>query len=269
MKSQVDVYRNLDRRVWSIRDRATGLVVEHRDTLVMRGVEFVVQPAGHKRALREGKKNVHAFARGEIMLAIPRIDRGQGWLRVWYDLKRGCFWATTNGQTVMNLDEVSWVVFDDEGGAWVRVQDLGDGKDFQQAAVYTAETAAGSFKEFRFDTVDECQIWLTLITVDPWFVRVWGPNIHVRVEPGPGQTHALGWREDPNTCCMKVPKHLRTPPTLLHELAHGLEPFDEHGPMFTRTLLFLFEQVLGPAKRDLLVKEFENHNVVVGPPLGR
>ncbi len=269
MITQVDVYRSLHRKVWSVRDRATELI-EYRDTLVMRGVEFVVQPDGHKRALREGKKNVHAFARGEIMRTVPRVERGRGWLRVWYDLKRGCFWATTNGQTVMSLNEVSWVVFDDEGGAWVRIQDLEDGKDFQQAAVYTAETAAGSLRdELRFDTVDECQIWLTLITVEPWFVSVWGPNIHVRVEQGPGQTHALGWREDPSTCCMKVPKHLHMPSILLHELAHGLEPLDEHGPMFARTLLFLFEQVLGPAKRDRLTEEFENHKVVVGPPPGR
>lgn len=62
----VDVYWNLHKQCYSVRDRATGKVVQHKSTLVLADVQFVVQPAGRERVRREGKKNVHAFLRGRI-----------------------------------------------------------------------------------------------------------------------------------------------------------------------------------------------------------
>lgn len=38
----------------------------HSDHVHIRNPEFVVRKAGRERVLREGKKNVHAFVRGEI-----------------------------------------------------------------------------------------------------------------------------------------------------------------------------------------------------------
>ncbi len=61
----IEVYRNLNRKpgVWySIRQ--DGVVVGHARAISLSGCEFVVQDGGRKRALREGRKNVHAFVRG-------------------------------------------------------------------------------------------------------------------------------------------------------------------------------------------------------------
>jgi len=64
---QVDVYKNLHTGNWSVLDRKTGRVCKHLDRVSLRDVTFVVRPAGRERVRREGKKYVHAFARGTFM----------------------------------------------------------------------------------------------------------------------------------------------------------------------------------------------------------
>ena len=63
---EVDVYRNLHKNVWSVRNRATGRVRQYADKFVVRNAKFVVQPAGRKKVLKEQRKNVHAFVRGIV-----------------------------------------------------------------------------------------------------------------------------------------------------------------------------------------------------------
>jgi len=64
-KIKVDVYRNLHKKCWSIRQR--GKVVAHKEYIVIRNAEFVVGKKGRERVLRERKKYVHAFVRGYIV----------------------------------------------------------------------------------------------------------------------------------------------------------------------------------------------------------
>ena len=59
---RVDVYYNLHKHCWSVRHK--GKVVAHLDEVFLTDVEFVVQPAGRAKVISEGRKNVHAFARG-------------------------------------------------------------------------------------------------------------------------------------------------------------------------------------------------------------
>ena len=61
---RVDVYWNLHKHCWSVRYK--GKVVAHLDTVGLEDVQYIVQPAGRQRVLREGRKNVHAFARGRF-----------------------------------------------------------------------------------------------------------------------------------------------------------------------------------------------------------
>lgn len=66
------VYRKISGsgiEVWSIRattGRFAGRVVGHADELVLRDVTFWVSEAGRARVLREGRKNVHAYAIGRL-----------------------------------------------------------------------------------------------------------------------------------------------------------------------------------------------------------
>ena len=63
---RVEVYFNLHKYVWSVRQCSTGRVILHTDKVHIRDPQFVVRKSGRERVLREGKKNVHAFVRGEI-----------------------------------------------------------------------------------------------------------------------------------------------------------------------------------------------------------
>lgn len=73
---RVDVYFNLHKKKLSIKAREdfqvgvtlvkTGRVFHHRKGIVLKDVSFVVSKAGRERVLREKKKNVHAYIRGDF-----------------------------------------------------------------------------------------------------------------------------------------------------------------------------------------------------------
>lgn len=65
MTDRVKVYRNLNRKCWSVLGKGNKLLL-HADALVLQDCTFVVQEGGRQRVVREGRKNVHAFAQGEI-----------------------------------------------------------------------------------------------------------------------------------------------------------------------------------------------------------
>lgn len=68
-RTRCEVYWNLHKNCWSVR-HPHGKVFMHARHLVMKEVDWVVQPAGRDRVRAEGKKNVHAFARGLLMEAV-------------------------------------------------------------------------------------------------------------------------------------------------------------------------------------------------------
>jgi hypothetical protein len=66
---KVDVYYNLHKNRLSVKSReplSYGKVINHVDTILLYDCTFVVQKAGRKRVLKEKRKNVHAFVRGNI-----------------------------------------------------------------------------------------------------------------------------------------------------------------------------------------------------------
>ena len=69
MAVRAEVYWNLHKGLWSLRDAKTKRVVCHGPSVILRDVDFRVQPAGRERVRREGKKNVHAYAVGFIISA--------------------------------------------------------------------------------------------------------------------------------------------------------------------------------------------------------
>jgi len=60
------IYWNLHKKVWSLQDCKTGRVFSHAEAFTLYDAKFVVRKAGQAKVRREGKKNVHAFVRGEI-----------------------------------------------------------------------------------------------------------------------------------------------------------------------------------------------------------
>ena len=61
---RVQVYFNLHRKTFSIRDARTKRVVGYADNIMLHDVLFVVNQSGRNRVLREKKKNVHAYCEG-------------------------------------------------------------------------------------------------------------------------------------------------------------------------------------------------------------
>ena len=75
----VDVYYNLRSKVWSVKNRETGVVACHGSAVIFAfPVVFVVGAAGRKRVLVERQKNVHAFVRGNSPL-VYESDRVEFW----------------------------------------------------------------------------------------------------------------------------------------------------------------------------------------------
>ena len=88
------VHRNLNRTCWSVLQR--GKLQGYRYNMTLRDVEFRVRPGGHNRAVREGRRNVHAFAVGTPSLGIP--NKKASLIR--YDVKKGSF-VTFQGRAVL------------------------------------------------------------------------------------------------------------------------------------------------------------------------
>ena len=63
---KVRVYFNLHKKVYSVQDRKTGLVIAHLDNITLEDVKFNVRQGGRNKVLKEKKKNVHAFIEGTI-----------------------------------------------------------------------------------------------------------------------------------------------------------------------------------------------------------
>ena len=61
----VEVYRNLHKKCWSVRQR--GKVKLHTDYICLQNAEFKVSQKGRERVLREQRKNVHAFIKSFIV----------------------------------------------------------------------------------------------------------------------------------------------------------------------------------------------------------
>lgn len=75
---RVEVYFNLHKRVFSVRSCKTGRVVQHRKHIRLFDPVFVVRESGRQRVLRERKKNVHAFVRGNTYCLEPTLFHKYG-----------------------------------------------------------------------------------------------------------------------------------------------------------------------------------------------
>lgn len=81
----VEVYRNLHRDLWTIRATSgpdRGRVIGYAKRLLIHDARLVVQSAGRARALREKRRNVHAFVRGDLV-AVEALEtvRQDNWPR--------------------------------------------------------------------------------------------------------------------------------------------------------------------------------------------
>ena len=103
LNKDVEVYYNLHKKCLSVRKR--GLVVDHVNSILLKNARFVVQPAGRKRVLKEKRKNVHAFVRGE-RVAVASFD-GKSERNTYNPYKYKSFVSVETGKPVYKKDIVS------------------------------------------------------------------------------------------------------------------------------------------------------------------
>jgi len=63
----VDVYRNLHKDGYSIRDSKKGLVLAHCDSVRIMNAKFVVSESGRQKTIAAKRKRVHAYIRGILV----------------------------------------------------------------------------------------------------------------------------------------------------------------------------------------------------------
>lgn len=105
----VDVYRNLSRRAFSIREG--GRVVEHRQALALRNVAFRVSEAGVRRIRARGQREVVAYARG-VLIESPVTEQAQ---RVRFDPYRAADFTLPDGSPIRSA---AFVHFLADGSCW-------------------------------------------------------------------------------------------------------------------------------------------------------
>ena len=108
---KIEVYRNLHRDCWSVRQN--GLVKFHCQYIYMRDCNFVVQPAGHAKVLREKKKNVHAFVRGYLTLDDSAIGTHLFcWDDIYYNPYKASTFVDWEDKAVVHADFVDLSITD-------------------------------------------------------------------------------------------------------------------------------------------------------------
>lgn len=86
---RVFVYFNLHKKLFSVRDVSTGLVVAHWHHLTLSNATFKVSEAGRQRVLREKRKNVHAGVEGTLVSYHAFINTDLFARRVTYNPYKG------------------------------------------------------------------------------------------------------------------------------------------------------------------------------------
>ena len=107
---KVRMYWNLHKGIWSVQDCKTGRVTNDVTALTLADAKFVVRPAGRARVLREGKKNVHAFAVGYI--DTDRDDTFDGRPVTYNPYKNDTFVFKDTGKPVTDADAISLFIHD-------------------------------------------------------------------------------------------------------------------------------------------------------------
>ncbi len=63
---RVQVYFNLHKKIFSVRDKKTRLVIAHLNNICLEDVSLKVSEKGRLRVLKEKRKNIHAVVEGTI-----------------------------------------------------------------------------------------------------------------------------------------------------------------------------------------------------------
>lgn len=114
MKNTVRVYFNLHKKTFSVQTYVPGKgwrLSHHTDSIKLENATFKVYESGRKRAIAEGKKNVHAYVVGTMSdvdgFDLNTVDLQQVSYNPYF---AGTFYDKQTKKPVANKDLVSMVV---------------------------------------------------------------------------------------------------------------------------------------------------------------
>ena len=116
--SRVETYRNLHTGTFSVRaleGARKGRVFFHPTRVVVDNATFVVQPAGNAKVRVEGKKNVHAFVRGDLNDTYVEVDEAVYRKATYNPYQNDTFVDKETGQPVLRAARV---ILDIDTGVW-------------------------------------------------------------------------------------------------------------------------------------------------------
>lgn len=105
---RADIYFNLHKKKLSVRsmdrEKSYRRVIAHRTAVLMKDCNFIVSEAGRQRVLRERRKNVHAFVRGEWVIESDNKifqEPLDSWVLVKYNpYTRDRFWVVETNEPI-------------------------------------------------------------------------------------------------------------------------------------------------------------------------
>ncbi|MCJ2007026.1 hypothetical protein [Methylobacterium sp. J-092] len=114
MRDEVEVYRNVTRRRWSV--RVGRWVAAHMDAIALRDVVFRSSEVSRLRTIRTGIRDVHAWARG---VPVPGLGRPDDAVPVRYRPRIEPGFRDPDGGIVVMAD-FAW--FEPDGTCWAALE---------------------------------------------------------------------------------------------------------------------------------------------------
>jgi len=138
MDKNVRIYWNLHKGQWSIQDKKSGLVIGRQPEVFLEGAyfeptydkrgrhiepKFKVRQGGRMRVIKEGKKNVHAFAEGwyPSVWISPKWYDDEGRCVTYNPYKNDTFVYKDTGEPVGQEIRKIWLTTTAEGKPSVKV----------------------------------------------------------------------------------------------------------------------------------------------------
>lgn len=110
-KLKVFVYKNLNKKCFSVRDVASGRVIAHSYSLILEDCTFKVSQKGSKRVKETGAKFVHAGIEGYLVInPFHYLDFNTHSLKVMYDPKLHNNFVDAKGRSISKAKVVMFAL---------------------------------------------------------------------------------------------------------------------------------------------------------------
>lgn len=110
---RVQVYKNLHKKCYSVRDKKTMKVIMHVNYITLNGCKLVVQKGGRAKVLREKRKNVHAYIEGDWTPNM-NISNTEDMEEIYYNPYKVADWTDRRDET-LTVQKCQWIVLEPKG----------------------------------------------------------------------------------------------------------------------------------------------------------